>query len=897
MAVQIQLTGTAQGYLTVAENTAVPVNLSVSDIKDLSKKRGGFTKTVIVKGDKASNQLLGQLFDTNIETGDFDRRRKTPAVILQDGIPVLEGNLRLLSVNKMGVSNDTWDQEVEYEVSVTDDTATFYQALGELELRDIDFSDLDHVYTAANVTGSITNDWTDGYKYVWPGSGDNQYDLEEFKPGIYAIQYWDRIFDRAGYTYTWSTKDADTIQMSKLLIPYNGGIPTLTAADTETELVRAFTTAQTITTAQTAGTNTSFVGNLVVDSELQDFSSRYNPLTGTYTNPFYLSTAGNRVTYEFVITYRLVLRNQSGATAYLQRTNATPTGGNAGFTYSPYLKLAKNGVVLSSPSATLDTTTKQSSYITQYTLPVGDTTIDTNTSQFVTFATTGNYIPGDLFTNKLGITINQSNIWNTATWKSAASGGSAVQVDVAVIVDTISMNIVPNIATVGYNSFIRMNSYIPEKIKQRDYIKSICTMFNLYVENDTEDPNNLIIKRRDDYYDGGAEYNWTSKLSLDQESTIQFGPELASGRVTLSYKDGADTYNTSYKNTLEETYGQVRYTFDDENVKGDQRVELIFEPTPIVKAPWGGFIHPVVGLEPKTGIRILYDGGSKTASTYTIKNYPGSTVSTTTYNYAGHYDDPIVPTFDINFGVCDYLFYTDWQSKTNDNLFNLHWRRTMGQINDGKLLSAYFDLDVLDINLLRLNDKIFVKDAWWNIQEVVDYDANQRKPTLVKLLSIDRDTDFAPFKTKIIKRPFKGDAIMSVPREKFTMEIVAVKNVSDGGTRNLVLGTSNYFGPDASGNIVMGGNNTVTGTGNVVTGNNVVVNGSGNIVTGDNITVDGSNQTVRASFNFIDAGSDEVLDVFAVTDINVVDAGLNAVLSIGSATSVTAFDAGSDTVI
>jgi cyanate lyase len=69
----------------------------------------------------------------------------------------------------------------------------------------------------------------------------------------------------------------------------------------------------------------------------------------------------------------------------------------------------------------------------------------------------------------------------------------------------------------------------------------------------------------------------------------------------------------------------------------------------------------------------------------------------------------------------------------------------MGQINNGKMLIANFDLKENDIQALKLNDKIRIDNSWWNINKVIDYDANARKLTRVELISIDNEINFTPF--------------------------------------------------------------------------------------------------------------------------------------------------------
>jgi hypothetical protein len=55
------------------------------------------------------------------------------------------------------------------------------------------------------------------------------------------------------------------------------------------------------------------------------------------------------------------------------------------------------------------------------------------------------------------------------------------------------------------------------------------------------------------------------------------------------------------------------------------------------------------------------------------------------------------------------------------------------------MLTAYFSLNESDIQRLKLNDKIRINNSWWNINKVIDYNANNRQLTKVELLSIDEE--------------------------------------------------------------------------------------------------------------------------------------------------------------
>ena len=167
--VKIQL---ATGYLDVKEGTAFPLTFQVGDIRDISQRKGNFSKTITLVGSKNNNDLLNHYYDVNIEAGTFDINALTICSVIQDGIPVMEdASLQLTSVKKVQLTG-SYEEHVEYEVLVKDNKADFFTAINNLELTDIDFTDLNHTYDANNVQMRFTNTVVDGFKYFLPGSGD-----------------------------------------------------------------------------------------------------------------------------------------------------------------------------------------------------------------------------------------------------------------------------------------------------------------------------------------------------------------------------------------------------------------------------------------------------------------------------------------------------------------------------------------------------------------------------------------------------------------------------------------------------------------------------------------------------------------------------------------------------
>ena len=230
---------------------------------------------------------------------------------------------------------------------------------------------------------------------------------------------------------------------------------------------------------------------------------------------------------------------------------------------------------------------------------------------------------------------------------------------------------------------------------------------------------------------------------------------------------------------------------------------------------FGAVVPQYVGSVPDINIRILLHNGVETCNAYNIIDFtiapPLITpinygeLGVTTYPMVSHFDDHFTPNFDINFGVCDYYYY-EGLTITNNNLFNLYWRRTIGQINEGKMLTAYFDLKETDIQTMRLNDKIRIDNSWWQINRVIDYDANANVLTKVELMSVDDEIDLPPFRNKpiIIKptRPFKGNVINqflnanNVNKSEGDFIVKGIGNVVQEGVKGFAEGDFKYYDLD-----------------------------------------------------------------------------------------------------
>jgi hypothetical protein len=421
----------------------------------------------------------------------------------------------------------------------------------------------------------------------------------------------------------------------------------------------------------------------------------------------------------------------------------------------------------------------------------GTTNITTDTLIVTIQASDPNILP-----QLTALTSNVQAIFNTA------GGYYLLAYQLSLTINSAEISITPssNIAAVG--GIIDVNDYVPKKIKQNDFVKGIFNMFNLYADVDKNQPNQLNLIHRDDYYDAGQEVDWTYKLAKDREQSLSFLPELTSKKLILTYTPDKDTPNTIYTDATNQIYGQAEVVFDNEYVKDVTTKPVLFSPTPIIDTVFGAFVPMLSGAQPDTNIRILYDSTKEVGLTpcQAFNVYDYGTVGmtgVTSYPYVGHFDEPLNPTWDLNFATCAYYYYMP-SSLTQNNLYNRYWRRTMGQINNGKMLSAMFNLKEPDIQALRLNDKIRIDNSWWNINRVIDYNANANQLTQVELISIDNEVNFMPFATGS-PSPGVGTGsvgpITQVANDTIIKTKTANSNIVPNSTSGLVTGKGNNVSP------------------------------------------------------------------------------------------------------
>jgi hypothetical protein len=771
------------GLLDVKEGSDFPINFSISDIRDISKRNGNWTKTIQLPGTKNNNDLLNNYFEVNMSSGAFNLNKKQRCAVIQNGVVILDHcYFRLNKVNKVQSQGFQVDDLVEYEAELRNGIGDFFNEINNKNLDDLTgFEIFSHTFSTAEIESSLDHTWVNGYKYVFPWIDNNNWNINMLLPGIYAKQYFDKIHYQAGYDYEWSSLTASNIQFDKMLMPYSGDKKKLSDDFIkDNEVIANRLTVQNNTFTSALGNFGTVQGTLVpeqlvqVDNEIKDNNNYWNPATSIYSNAFNFFNP-NFLNWQVEIDWELefVNNNAFNIVVYANNSFFIPSNPNAVLKFRPELIIRNQFPSIQNPTGTPKGFSKLEFNNTTAPFIInsdGDAEIN-GQSILINTGATRNIGSGQ---NVLNIPTSQLNIGydlrllSRVWWSNVInpnykvfnqSTGAQSTIQVRLKINSIRLRIAPSADIyVLPGEQINIQRFIPKGIKQSDFLKSIYQKYNLYPEIDLSDKNKIIYKTRDDYYDSGEFKDWTSKIAKDVPQDLLFIPDISSKKVVLSYKDDDNDYALkAYKEETSETYGQVEVIFENENVRGIDRKDLIFSPT--INIPGYALPNtnlPLLNLDFKYNLRILYDGGKRPIGTpATITEFEDTGVfNITHYPYLSMLDEPTNPNFDIAFGINDYYPY-DIINFTANNLYTNHWRRTLAQMNAGKMLIASFYLNELDIANLKLNDKIKIGNTLWYINAVKDYRANKKQLTRVELLSVEDDLRLPRF-GRIIKPVLPG---------------------------------------------------------------------------------------------------------------------------------------------
>ncbi len=282
--------------------------------------------------------------------------------------------------------------------------------------------------------------------------------------------------------------------------------------------------------------------------------------------------------------------------------------------------------------------------------------------------------------------------------------------------------------------------------------------------------------------------------------------ELDFNRLVFTYKSDKDYYNRVYEDKYKEVYGTQIIDTENEFIKREKKIEVVFSATPIRGTKVNDIVAPgfydkddaTNEVKPiKCNIRRLYWGGLKPCNEHVF--ITGSSINyRTTYPFVGHVDDPISPTVDL---CWDNPYELNWffpqRTYTDNNRYNERYAKFIQEITDkdSKIVRMWFYLTESDIANFSFSKLVFVRDSYYLVNKIIDYNPQTKTVTQVELLKLKAGTVFVPNNDLNIDNLGDDDIGISA----------RVGNNNNG--TGIIIGTGNYN--NGTGSFIVGDDNVI----------------------------------------------------------------------------------------
>lgn len=678
----------------------VEFTFSVADITDIERRNTSFSKTLTLPSTARNQQIFGNIFDLSVSNDffpnlpnvlqNFNAARQAKAQIFLDNVKIFDGVLRLSKVNN--IEGDTL-----YEVNVFGRLRDILDALGDKTLADLNFDDYHHDWNQANIEGSWDRiEWVEGAQnYVYPlvdygygvvEGGQKVYPIKNFKPAVFITEILKRIFTEAGFTIT--APLFESFYFRKLIL--------LTAEKTITKEV----------TNLLEQTNTFQSTSITSEETFEQLLT----FTDVLSDGFVVENAGTR--FKWVKTNPL-----NTGLVYTATIVLTPNQVQSNNLWA--IQILKNGIEVLFDSASVNFTSMSQ----QFTWDVS--------------------ING-------GVTLEENDYFEVNLKAETIGGvlGDFIYTDVVVQVGkslTIG-NTVPTAVELEEGDEMQIAYTLPKSLKQRDFLKSIISMYNLYITQDRLQTNVLEIIPYNEFFKAfkNEALDWSDKLDQSQEITITPLSELSAKEYRLLFDDDQDYWSTSYKTKFNKVYGESREIVPNDFVLETKSVKVVFAPPVMREEEAGQIMVHLYKLENNVKQpdnfkpRIVFFAPNQPSLTPWQIDFEAGAETYTTLPYAGHLDNPIEPFTDVLFDHPEEIYFSTGVYPENSNLYALYYKQLIDSIGDrnSRLLEGYFYLTPTDISNLDFRKVIKVGNHFFQLQKVDKYNPIANGLSYVSLFKI-----------------------------------------------------------------------------------------------------------------------------------------------------------------
>ena len=684
----------AGSEIELYENEPVNLSYQFSDLQEINASRSNFSQTFRVPLTGKNQDYFGAVNELGI-IPTWNPKTKVKAELSYNTIPIMRGFAQVKNV---------YIQKGKYadvELVVFGETADLSRDVGDGMLTDVDLSAFNHTLTAANIAASWANtlsagvirygiidkwrNWTS--QTIW--SATNPLQHGDFTPYFRASKLFETILTEAGYTYD-STFFGSNLDDLYILLNRGNRLPIPVDADQPSANV--FQVGLAANYSNGANTWTTLPG---LSEAAPFYDAGGNVSSGAFTVPF-----------EAFYTFRVL------ASGNINHTTTTVS-----------LRLSKNS------------STEIFPIITNLPGAVFNEEVYVITSDPI-FLNSGDVIRFDTIISDNAHTLT---LYGNDSLSAGGTGFSVIEITEP---------------TSGQTVDIAGN--MPD-MKKIDFISGLQKMFNLVFIPDRNNSKHLYIEPLGDYLASGEKIDWTNKIDLSKDIQVEPTTDLQARTYEWTHSNGKDLVNDLVQKNASRTYGRYRVN-DPENdfASGTKKIQTAFAPHVVSYIPGTDYaIHRMLAdtvNEDKTikdPLPRLAFWNGLTQGLLNYYNDSSGVTSETRYPMLSQFSAsyPTVGDEDLSFGV-ERPFHRVQANPVN-TLYYKYWMPWVNELysSDARIVTAYFRLTASEIATFKFSDKIFIKDTYFRILSLSNYDPtteNIVQVRLVKILGAIRDCYYIP---------------------------------------------------------------------------------------------------------------------------------------------------------
>jgi hypothetical protein len=273
-------------------------------------------------------------------------------------------------------------------------------------------------------------------------------------------------------------------------------------------------------------------------------------------------------------------------------------------------------------------------------------------------------------------------------------------------------------------------------------------MFNLYVYENKFNDKELVIAPYVVFYPENSDNaeDWTNKIDRAKPISIKPMSEVNARYYNYKFKQDNDFYSENYRKKYTEGYGDFIYDTEFDFVKETDTLEVIFAASVLYQATGQDKVFPAIYKKSNTNsaedkmdsiIRIMQTKKITSVTSWNIMNTTTVLGSFTSYGYAGHLNDPINSTSDINFGAPKEIQFVP-SNFTEFNVFNDFHSPYLAEITnkDSKLLSCFGLLDIVDVYNLDFSKYVYIDGVLFRLNKVENFNPMEYNTTKLSFLKV-----------------------------------------------------------------------------------------------------------------------------------------------------------------